>query len=98
MPTEYYKHRVMRPKSDILHMTSFACRTPTLKKIFVCSSGKLDYDSDESFQSDSEDSCHFSPKIKVMWICLVDQNVYKSLSLCVVYVIRLYCLLTTKAS
>ncbi|KAI8795963.1 rap1 GTPase-activating protein 1 isoform X7, partial [Biomphalaria glabrata] len=51
----------MRPKLDQLNIYNISCRTPTLKRMFICSAGKLELDVDESFESDSEDSCHFSP-------------------------------------
>ncbi|KAH9513551.1 hypothetical protein Btru_033332 [Bulinus truncatus] len=51
----------MRPKLDPLNVYNITCRTPTLKRMFICSAGKLDLDTDDSFESDSEDSCHYSP-------------------------------------
>ncbi|KAK3729753.1 hypothetical protein RRG08_022066 [Elysia crispata] len=56
---------MMRRKPTIPTVGAVTCRTPTLKKMFVCSSGMSDFDEDdEVFETDSEDSCHFSPLLK----------------------------------
>ncbi|GFS13331.1 hypothetical protein ElyMa_006719100 [Elysia marginata] len=58
---------IMRRKPIIPNVGTATCRTPTLRKMFVCAAGMPDFDEDdEVFETDSEDSCHFSPLFKVV--------------------------------